>query len=121
MIAYFGAALIFSGVIIQMLNWRNSTKFDSLINSVDSHMTRVDIINSKHKFTKIPKKGEMINKDGIDIGETMALLEEGMEMASIKNKEILQDLKDSKEAIVKSFPMYISWVLIAVGTIFSVL
>lgn len=121
MIAYFGAALIFSGVIIQALNWRKSTKVDGLINSVDDFMTKIDSANNKHKFTDIPKKGKMINKDGIDIGETMMMLEEGISMANIKNKEILQDLKNSRQVIVNSFSMYISWGLIAVGTVLSVL
>jgi hypothetical protein len=114
-----GPTLTCGGGVIQFYDWKKSREeSDELawrrdfISHLDSHLG---------ELREEDKTRGLITEEGLDIGETFAILQKGVEQANKINRKNLQDMADRVDASSKRRARYIfvSIGFVLVGTVLS--
>ncbi len=117
-----GVLLVVLGLAIQFWDWKRVGNELELIENIGDHLERLKEQNEHTKNIKAPPKGELITKDGVDIGEALEIMSQAGDMAEASTKETLRETKERLSTIKgRHYPFVLaSWAFVIVGTLMTV-
>ena len=121
-ISNIGVLLVLLGLVIQFWDWKRVGKELELVENIGVHLEKLQEQNEHTKRIEAPPKGQLINKDGVDIGEALRLMSQAGDMAEESTRATLRETKDRLSKIKKKhYPFVLaSWALVIVGTLMTI-
>lgn len=111
-----GPVLTCVGALIQLYDWRQAKMQGRRVAELQDYIDRLN--DSIEDLRRTDTSPGFRTREGVDLGESLRLLQEGAEMANKRNKAKLRDLADQVEEASSWREKYVlvSFVLVVLGT-----